>query len=223
MSHCSLYRLTFAAQELSDLFFLSKLEFILVLNWQHCGTTTKMVRSGSGCTLRPGTSSGASAAGQPLLHGIYWDLLRGVRSLQRLGADSHWMSGDDRPLGWITPHAVGRGKHATGCALPQCHGKSFSLLLWFARIFIRDLNLLKCRRPTLGMFFACVMLAFPSTPLFPCWWSKGPIFSCAKSGEKGGPSGVCSGTLVSSFNFYVSSRGIKMLCGSYIFLSHTNQ
>ena len=136
MSHSSLYRLTFAARELSGPLFLSKLESILVLNWQHCRTTTKMVRSGSGCTLQPGTSSGASAAGQTLLHGIYWDSLRGVRSLQRLGADSHWMTGDDRPLVWITPPAVGWGDHATGCALPQCHGKSFfSSFLLLAFLF----------------------------------------------------------------------------------------
>ena len=140
MSHSSLYRLTFAAKELSGLLFLSKLESILVLNWQHCRTTTKMVRSGVAVPCNQERHLWHQRRGQTLLYGIYWDSLRGVRSLQRLGADSHWMSGDDRPLVWITPPAVGWGDHATGCALPQCHGKSFFFLLSFARIFIRDLN-----------------------------------------------------------------------------------
>jgi hypothetical protein len=123
MSHCSLYRLTFAAQELSDLFFLSKLESMLVLNWQHCGTTTKMVRSGSGCTLQPGTSfwgiSGGPKPCRTAPTGIYYTVLEPCSVLEQiltgcLGMMDHWCGSRHALLGGESMPLVAHCHNATG-------------------------------------------------------------------------------------------------------------
>jgi hypothetical protein len=130
---------------------------------------------------------GASAAGQTLPHGTYWDLLYGVRTLQCLGADSHWMSGDDQPLVWIPPRAVGWGKHGHWLRTATMPREEFSSPPFVCSHFYSRSQLLKRRRPTLGMFFCLRNVGLPVHSTLPVLVEPVPIFSCAKSGEKGVP------------------------------------
>jgi hypothetical protein len=157
MSHSSLYRLTFAAAELSGVLFLSKLEStrILVLNCQHSGTTT--TENGevwqwlylATRNVIWGISGGPNPVAGSLMVGYYVVSEPCRVSWSRL-PQPYWMSWDDRPLVWITPRAVGlQVGRSCQCqwsrtALPRCHWKEFFSSPFFSSPFCSHIRGLNC-------------------------------------------------------------------------------
>ena len=87
--------------------------------------------------------------------------------------------------------------HATRCWVGKaCHWlrtatmprEEFSSPPFVCSHFYSRSQLLKRRRPTLGMFFCLRNVGLPVNSTLPVLVEPVPIFSCAKSGEKGVPS-----------------------------------
>ena len=62
------------------------------------------------------------------------------------------------------------------------------------------------------------MLAFPSIPLFPCWWVKVLFLAAPSLGKKGFRKGFVLHPREQFWVFTPSIQGSKVLCGSLLYL-----